>query len=173
MTGTGSTWVDAILSADDPAAVWTKILATLREAALSSSKGGALDRSTVAPDRLIANTAWDLWDDFQRSAPTSVDELKKFWVQTTASGTAVLLLDALSLRELPLIVTAAEERGLTPPGLKRSALKFLQIRTALPLRLASRAVRSFSTIRPLHLLFLADPMFTLTCLMPHLPIAWV
>jgi hypothetical protein len=55
-----------------------------------------------------------LWDDFQRSAPTSVDELKKFWVQTTASGTAILLLDALSLRELPLIIAAAEERGFTP-----------------------------------------------------------
>jgi hypothetical protein len=106
--------VDAILSADDPAAVWTQILAMLCETALSSSRSAALDRSTVAPDRLIANTAWDLWDDFQRSAPTAVDELKKFWVQTTVSGTAVLLLDALSLRELPLIVTAAQERGLTP-----------------------------------------------------------
>jgi hypothetical protein len=114
MIGTPSAWVDAIVGETDPANAWKKILAVLRELALSSVKGGALDRATVAPDRLIANTAWNLWDDFQHNAPTAIDELKKFWVQTKASGTAVLLLDALSLRELPIIVAAAEERGLTP-----------------------------------------------------------
>ncbi len=114
MTGTASEWVDAIVGESDPASAWKKILAALRELALSSAKSGALDRATVAPDRLIANTAWNLWDDFQLNAPTAIDELKEFWVQTRASGTAVLLLDALSLRELAIIVTAAEERGLSP-----------------------------------------------------------
>ena len=114
MIDTASTWVDAIVGESDPANAWKKILSALRELALSSSKSGALDRATVAPDRLIANTAWNLWDDFQRTAPTAIDELKKFWVQTKASGTAVLLLDALSLRELPVIVAAAGERGLIP-----------------------------------------------------------
>lgn len=87
---------------------------TLREIALTSTKSGFLDRATVAPDRLIANTAWSLWDDFHHYAPTAVDELKKFWVQTSASGTAILLLDALSLRELPIMVAAAKDRGLAP-----------------------------------------------------------
>ena len=114
MIDTASTWVDAIVGESDPANAWKKILSALRELALASSKNGALDRATVAPDRLIANTAWNLWDVFQSNAPTAIDELKKFWVQTKASGTAVLLLDALSLRELPIIVAAAEERGLIP-----------------------------------------------------------
>src|SRR5690349_20761667 len=114
MIGTASGWVDAIVGETDPANAWKKILAALRELALSSPKSGALDRATVAPDRLIANTAWNLWDDFQRNAPLAIDELKKFWVQTKASGTAVLLLDALSLRELPIVVAAAEEHGIRP-----------------------------------------------------------
>jgi hypothetical protein len=114
MTGSASEWVDAILGQDDPTAAWTQILSTLREIALTSTKSGTLERATVAPDRLIANAAWSLWDDFHHHARTAVDELKKFWVQTSASGTAILLLDALSLRELPIIVAAAKDRGLAP-----------------------------------------------------------
>jgi hypothetical protein len=114
MTGTASEWVGLILGEDDPATTWKQIFASLRELALQSTKSGFLDRATVAPDRLLANTAWNLWDDFQHHAPTVIDELKRFWVQTTASGTAILLLDALSLRELPIILGAAKDRGLTP-----------------------------------------------------------
>jgi hypothetical protein len=114
MTGTASEWVDLIVGEDDPATTWKTIFASLRELALQSTKSGFLDRATVAPDRLLANTAWNLWDDFHHHAPKVIDELKKFWVQTTASGTAILLLDALSLRELPTILAAAKDRGLTP-----------------------------------------------------------
>jgi hypothetical protein len=114
MTGTASEWVDLIVGGDDPSTTWKTIFASLRELALQSTKSGFLDRATVAPDRLLANTAWSLWDDFHHHAPTVIDELKKFWVQTTASGTAILLLDALSLRELPTILAAAKDRGLTP-----------------------------------------------------------
>ena len=106
--------MNAILAEDDPAAAWQRVFASLRDIALQSTKSGVLDRATVTPDRLLANTAWSLWDEFLRHAPTAVDELKKFWVQTVASGTAVLVLDGLSLRELPLIVTAATDRGLKP-----------------------------------------------------------
>jgi hypothetical protein len=112
--GTAPDWVNAILGERDPADAWKNILSILREVALVSQKSGAWDRATVVPDRLIANSAWNLWDDFQLNAPTAVDALKEFWIQTKASGTAVLLLDALSLRELPIILGAATERGLIP-----------------------------------------------------------
>lgn len=111
---TGTDWVDVIVGQDDPAIAWKHILASLGELALQSSKSGVLDRATVAPDRLLANTAWNLWDDFRHHAPSVIDELKRFWVQTTPSGTAVLVLDALSLRELPTILAAAKDRGLAP-----------------------------------------------------------
>jgi hypothetical protein len=114
MTGSAIEWVEIIVATDDPATVWKRILANLRDLALQSTKSGVLDRATVAPDRLLANSAWNLWDEFLGYAPTAVDELKKFWINASASGTAVLVLDALSLRELPLLVAAAKARGLTP-----------------------------------------------------------
>ena len=114
MTGAVSEWVDLIVGQDDPATTWKQIFVGLRDLALQFTKPGVLDKATVAPDRLLANAAWKLWDDFHHHAPTVVDELKKFWVQTAASGTAILLLDALSLRELPIIVAAAKDRGLIP-----------------------------------------------------------
>jgi hypothetical protein len=107
-------WLKIIVAEDDPATAWQQIFARLRDLALQSAKTGALDRATVVPDRLLANTAWVLWDEFLNHAPTAVNELKRFWTQTAASGTAVLLLDGLSLREMPLIFAAAKDRGLTP-----------------------------------------------------------
>ena len=114
MTNAAFQWVDVIVGKDDSASAWNGIFASLLEVALQSIKSGALDKATVVPDRLLANTAWNLWEDFHHYAPTVIDELKKFWVQTTAAGTAVLVLDALSLRELPIILTAGKDRGLTP-----------------------------------------------------------
>jgi len=114
-------WINLILNPADPPDIWTAIFARLRDfaLALASSPIGngwaeSLHRETIVPDRLLAESAWDLWQDFARRAPTVVDELKKFWVQTAVSGTAVLVLDGLSLRELPLIVQAGQSRGLSP-----------------------------------------------------------
>lgn len=117
MTGTTANrsapeWVDLIVREADPTTAWKKIFARLRDLAVQTTKTGALDRATVAPDRLLANAAWNLWDEFLQCAPTAADELKKFWVQTTASGTAILVLDGLSLRELPHLCAAAKERGI-------------------------------------------------------------
>jgi len=111
---TAPDWLNVIVAEEDPATAWQRIFARLRDLALQSTKTGALDRATIVPDRLLASTAWNLWDGFLSHAPTAVDELKKFWIQATATGTAVLILDGLSLRELPLIVAAAKDRGLTP-----------------------------------------------------------
>lgn len=114
MTAATSYWVEVIIAASDPGTTWIRIFGSLRDLALQSTKSGALDRATVVPDRLLANSAWNLWDEFLSYAPTVVDELKKFWIDASASGTAILVLDALSLRELPLLVAAARDRGLEP-----------------------------------------------------------
>lgn len=108
------TWVDLILSTVDPAETWTAIFNRLRELSLSNPAAGALHRETIIPDRLLAESAWDLWEQFPRCAPTVIGELKRFWVSAAGVGTAVLVLDGLSLRELPLIVTAGHERGISP-----------------------------------------------------------
>jgi hypothetical protein len=114
MTVTNEDWIKIILSRADAGTTWRSIFEMMRDTALLSTKAGTLDRASVAPDRLLANSAWNLWSDFMQCAPLAVDELKKFWVSTTASGTAILILDGLSLRELPLIVAAAKDRAITP-----------------------------------------------------------
>lgn len=108
------TWVDLILGTLDTAETWTAIFARLRDMALANPGAAALHRETIVPDRLLAESAWSLWEEFPRCAPTVVDELKRFWTSTPSAGTAVLVLDGLSLRELPLIVQAAQKRGLSP-----------------------------------------------------------
>jgi hypothetical protein len=70
MTGAAPEWVDAILGRENSTEAWKQILSILRELAISSNnKTGVLDRATVVPDRLIANSAWNLWDEFQHHAP--------------------------------------------------------------------------------------------------------
>ncbi len=107
-------WVDLILNTVEPAETWTAIFARLRELSLSNPGAATLHRETIVPDRLLAESAWDLWQHFPRCAPTVIGELKRFWISASGVGTAVLVLDGLSLRELPLIVAAGQQRGLSP-----------------------------------------------------------
>jgi hypothetical protein len=114
MIALNTDWIETILGKAEPAATWQGILQHLRDLALQSPKAGNLDKATVAPDRLLANTAWNLWNQFIDHAPLAANELKHFWVSNSAFGTAVLILDGLSLRELPIIVAAAKDRGIEP-----------------------------------------------------------
>ena len=68
----------------------------------------------MTPDRLLAESAWDLWEEFPASAPSVISELRQFWVGVTSVGTAVLILDGLSLRELSPLMSAMHERGISP-----------------------------------------------------------
>ena len=106
-------WESLILSERPAPAVWAEIFARLGEIALTAASPAALHRETIIPDRLLAETAWDLWQSFPTAAPKIIDALRDFWFAPSAStGTAVLILDGLSLRELPLIVAASGKRGI-------------------------------------------------------------
>lgn len=59
---------------------------------------------------LLSGSAWELWDSFEGSVPRTSQSLVQFW-NNTASGKAVLMLDALSLRESPWLVQEAQRRG--------------------------------------------------------------
>jgi len=114
-TATGQPWESLILAERPASAIWADIFARLGEVALAATSPAALHRETIIPDRLLAESAWDLWQAFPATAPKVIDALRDFWAAPTASaGTAILILDALSLRELPLIVTAARKRGVAP-----------------------------------------------------------
>ena len=114
MTATTDSWANIILSPEEPQQVWAAIFDRLREITLADPAPAELHRQTIGPDRLLAESAWSLWHDFAAHAPKVVEELQTFWSATTASGSAVLILDGLSLRELPLIVNAAQSRDITP-----------------------------------------------------------
>lgn len=108
-----TSWESLIHSEQPAATVWDSIFARLGEIATISTSAAALHRETIAPDRLLAESAWDLWQSFPTAAPKVIDALREFWNSpSVSSGTAVLILDALSLRELPIILGAAEKRGI-------------------------------------------------------------
>lgn len=111
-------WESLILANLPVREAWAQIFKRLGEVALATPSPAALHRETITPDRLIAETAWDLWQEFPTAAPKVVDGVRDFWARASASaGTAVLILDALSLRELPLIVAAARKRDIQPTGI--------------------------------------------------------
>ncbi len=70
------------------------------------------DRAVADLDQVLASAAWDLWKDFQISVPRTSDRLASWW-QQRIGGKAVLILDGLSLRELPWLRDGATERGFT------------------------------------------------------------
>jgi len=117
-TSAAHSWESLILSERPAPAVWTDIFARLGEVALAATSPTALHRETIIPDRLLAESAWDLWQSFPAAAPKVTDTLRDFWTAPSAiAGTAILILDGLSLRELPLIVAAARKRGIVPASI--------------------------------------------------------
>lgn len=71
---TAEAWIGLILGTVDPSETWTAIFARLRESSLSNPGAAALHRETIVPDRLLAETAWDLWQQFPRcTQPSSVN----------------------------------------------------------------------------------------------------
>lgn len=70
------------------------------------------DRALADIDLYLATAGWDLWSQYEASVPLTADVLTDWWQQHT-SGRAVLILDALSLRETPWLLAGAKARGFT------------------------------------------------------------
>ena len=68
------------------------------------------ERKISKLELLLSGSAWELWQDFEKSVPRTAQSLIEFW-RNTSSGRAVLILDALSLRELPWLLQEAKRRG--------------------------------------------------------------
>lgn len=68
------------------------------------------DKAFESLDLVLSGAAWDLWAAFQSSTPATAEALVDFWGETPG-GKAVLVLDALSLRETPWILGEAVKRG--------------------------------------------------------------
>lgn len=70
------------------------------------------DREIGALDLFLSSSGWDLWQAFSKSVERTSDRLTRWWSEPF-SAKAVLILDGLSLRELPWLLQGAKERGFT------------------------------------------------------------
>lgn len=105
-------WNRIILDTHSPEAAWQEIFSELQGVAMSGVSPVTLHDATTTPDRLLAEAAWDLWEAYPTAAVKTSQHLKS-WA-TGSAEKAVLILDALSLRELPIILGAAKARGIKP-----------------------------------------------------------
>lgn len=70
------------------------------------------DREIGELDLFLASSGWDLWHAFGDGVERTSQRLQRWW-QQPYSAKAVLILDALSLRELPWLLQGAVEHGFT------------------------------------------------------------
>ena len=68
------------------------------------------DRSTAPADLFLATAGWDLWSTYYETVPRTAERLVAWWNESPP-GRAVLILDALSLREAPWLLQGAKKRG--------------------------------------------------------------
>lgn len=70
------------------------------------------DREVADIDHFLATAGWDLWAAYESSIEQTADALADWWSHRS-TGRAVLILDGLSLREAPWLLTGAQQRGFT------------------------------------------------------------
>jgi hypothetical protein len=70
------------------------------------------DREIGELDLFLSSSGWDLWQAFGGSVERTSDHLVRWWAEPF-SAKAVLILDGLSLRELPWLLQGAKEHGFT------------------------------------------------------------
>ena len=70
------------------------------------------DREIGELDHFLSSSGWDLWQAFGDTVERTSDRLVRWWAEPY-SAKAVLILDGLSLRELPWLLQGAKERGFT------------------------------------------------------------
>ncbi len=105
-------WLTTILDTAEPADTWSALFARLKTIAASSGSPIELHNQTQCPDRLLAESAWELWQAYPSAARRASQVLMEWWQQPQgATGKAVLVLDALSLRELAPLLGGANIRG--------------------------------------------------------------
>jgi len=68
------------------------------------------DREIGLLDHFLASSSWDLWQSFGTAVERTSDRLARWWTEPY-SAKAVLILDGLSLREMPWLLQGAKERG--------------------------------------------------------------
>ena len=107
------------LTQGSDAAAWRVIVKHAVEIASKPLAAGNAPSEVVKRDReigeldlFLSSSGWDLWQTFGGSVERTSDRLVRWWAEPF-SAKAVLILDGLSLRELPWLLQGATERGFT------------------------------------------------------------
>jgi hypothetical protein len=105
------------LQSDSPADVWSNLFEyawSICSSPLQLGKAAAevtkRDAEIGAADLFLATAGWDLWHSFELVVPRTANALASWWGERS-SGRAVLVLDAMSLREVPWLIEGAAQRG--------------------------------------------------------------
>src|SRR2546425_5324 len=101
--------LDALLTAS-AAEAWQTIFTTAWEVFSAPLSVQHAEREVMERERriaefelLLSGSAWELWHEYEASVPRATQSLIQFWTNTLA-GKAVLILDGLSLREVPWLL---------------------------------------------------------------------
>ena len=113
-----TSWHDIILDCPTSKDTWVEIFQDLQKLAQHTTSPVVMHDHTVIPDRLLSEAAWQHWYEYPHVAVKTSDELKKWCNETSSTGKAVLILDALSLRELPFLISGAASHGVKPTSIK-------------------------------------------------------
>lgn len=105
------------LTQGSDAAAWRVIVKQAVEIASQPLTSGNAPSEVVKRDReigeldlFLSSCGWDLWQTFGGSVERTSERLVRWWAEPF-SAKAVLILDGLSLRELPWLLQGAKERG--------------------------------------------------------------
>ena len=103
---------------ENPQSAWESIRSELKQVFEEPISGGLVEQIIRREKRCepmelaVSGAAWSLWESFYDSVPLASQRLIEWW-HGGHGGKAALLLDGLSLRELPILLEQAEQRGFT------------------------------------------------------------
>jgi len=107
-----------VLTKNPPKEAWSaivqRVLAICTEPLVPGNAASEVtrrDREIGALDLFLSSAGWDLWSRFEETVDRTSDRLSAWWSEPH-SAKAVLVLDSLSLRELPWLLQGASERGM-------------------------------------------------------------
>ena len=78
----------------------------------ATSEFSRRDREVASADFFLSTAGWDLWRDLDSATTHTADRLVDWWTKPHAKK-AILILDGLSLRELPFLLSGAGKHGFT------------------------------------------------------------
>lgn len=107
-------WLNILFEKNTDPQTWQNIFEEVKKISLESPNSDEIRKKLSYGDRLISESAWELWKNYSNTANLASGRLIDFIKSPASEGKAVLLIDAMSIKELPLILHAAKDRDIKP-----------------------------------------------------------